>query len=637
MKILYIFFLFFSLNCYAEVPYKDRDLFKLDDCTYSEKYIENADDVKIYKGEIGTWAKTNRTFRTNEYEEYSWTIDIKNNSAVNRIRYTEEFFKKEITYAANTCESIGICNEPNKELEQSFFISSYNYPIVKLLTNELKYSYEINLEDKTVLYESANSLGKSKDQCERSNQTPQKRVKKKYSYENLDVQTYGTWTYSLRLDEDNGNTYQYPLDGIITLALEQYPIKGRSNDLLQTSNEHAFITATPEELFIVKLTDTGKGMFSATRPLTKKFVALLVDNQIIGVSIYDKYRRNIVYEYSKASEREKKIINWKVRFLDSEKIFIDLITGSVSWGKYDLSPIHFDKEWSKFYLDEKINNLFFPYSNVAVSLAGPPLEVGGEGFVELFSMPDPNQINESPIYENKDPNEIVAAASGSGFFINSDSNIITNNHVVDGCNSMKVLIDGIEYESDVIATDKTNDIALLKTKYENKDYFNISNEDVERSENVKAIGYGFGKNYSSDVKVTAGIVSSLAGFNDNYSEFQMDAAIQSGNSGGPVINDDGDLVGMSVSALNSAAVYEDTGTMPQNVNYAIKASTLKQFLDSNNTEYHLSKNSWFSFGGSSTSSINEKIDNAAVYLSCYMTYAEIEASMNEKAMFENIE
>ena len=252
-------------------------------------------------------------------------------------------------------------------------------------------------------------------------------------------------------------------------------------------------------------------------------------------------------------------------------------------------------------------------------------------------MPDPNQINESPIYENKDPNEIVAAASGSGFFINSDSNIITNNHVVDGCNSMKVLIDGIEYESDVIATDKTNDIALLKANYSNKDYFNISNEDVERSENVKAVGYGFGKSYSSDIKVTAGIVSSLAGFNDNYSEFQMDAAIQSGNSGGPVINDDGDLVGMSVSALNSAAVYEDTGTMPQNVNYAIKASTLKQFLDSNNTEYHLSKNSWFSFGGSSTSSINEKIDNAAVYLSCYMTYAEIEASMNEKAMFENIE
>ena len=334
MKILYIFFLFFSLNSYAEVPYKDRDLFKLDDCTYSEKY----------KGETGTWAKTNRTFRTNEYEEYSWTIDIKNNSAVNRIRYTEEYFKKEIIYAANSCENSGICNEPSKEWEESFFISSYNYPIVKLLTNELESSYEINLEDSTVLYESTNSfsLYKSKYQCEKSNQTPQKRVKKKYSYENLDVQTYGTWTYSLRLDEENGNTYQYPLDGIITLAFEQYPIKGRSNDLLQTSNEHAFITATPEELFIVKLTDTGKSMFSATRPLTKKFVALLVDNQIIGVSIYDKYRRNIVYEYSKASEREKIIINWKVRFLDSEKIFIDLITGSVSWGKYDLNPVHFD-------------------------------------------------------------------------------------------------------------------------------------------------------------------------------------------------------------------------------------------------------------------------------------------------------
>ena len=248
-----------------------------------------------------------------------------------------------------------------------------------------------------------------------------------------------------------------------------------------------------------------------------------------------------------------------------------------------------------------------------------------------------NFKNEEPFFVGNDPNELVSVASGSGFFINKDGNIITNDHVVDGCQVMKLIVDGKEYEATVVANDKTNDIALLKVDYKNNLYFRISEEDVERSENIKAIGYGFGKNYSSDVKVTAGIVNSLSGYNDNYSEFQMDAAIQSGNSGGPVINDEGDLVGMSVSALNSAAVYEDTGTMPQNVNDAIKASTLKQFLDSNNTEYHLSKKSWFSFGGSSTSSINEKIDNAAVYLSCYMTYAEIEASMNEKAMFENIE
>ena len=241
------------------------------------------------------------------------------------------------------------------------------------------------------------------------------------------------------------------------------------------------------------------------------------------------------------------------------------------------------------------------------------------------------------LFDGKNPEDVVQAASGSGFFINDSGYLVTNNHVVDGCSAMKVLIDGKEYQADVVATDNTNDIALLKSEFSNKDFFKINTEDVERSESVKAIGFGFGKSYSSDIKVTAGIVSSLAGFNDNYSEFQMDAAIQSGNSGGPVINESGDVVGMSVAALNSSAVFEETGTMPQNVNYAIKASTLKQFLDANNAEYKLSEDSWFSFGSASNSEINKKIDAAAVYLSCYMTYAEIEESMNKKAMFENVE
>ena len=244
---------------------------------------------------------------------------------------------------------------------------------------------------------------------------------------------------------------------------------------------------------------------------------------------------------------------------------------------------------------------------------------------------------DEPSFANKDPNEMISVASGSGFFINKLGNIITNDHVVEGCQVMKLVYDGNEYEAAVIATDKTNDIALLKTEYKNQNYFKISKDDVDRSQNIKAIGYGFGKNYSSDIKVTAGIVNSLSGYNDNYSEFQMDAAIQSGNSGGPVINESGDVVGISVAALDSLAVLEDTGTLPQNVNYAIKASTLKQFLNSKETKYFESNNSWFSFSSMSNKEINDLIDNAAVYLSCYMTYAQIEENMTNKVMFKNLD
>ena len=247
-----------------------------------------------------------------------------------------------------------------------------------------------------------------------------------------------------------------------------------------------------------------------------------------------------------------------------------------------------------------------------------------------------NITEEKPIYADKDPNELVAVASGSGFFINDLGNIVTNEHVVEGCNNMKIVIDGEEIEAEVIATDNVNDLALLKTEFKNNDYFKLSKDDVERSQPVKAVGYGFGKNYSSDIKVTAGIVNSLSGYNDNYSEFQMDAAIQSGNSGGPVINEEGQVVGVSVAALDSIAVLEDTGTLPQNVNYAIKTSTLKQFLNSKGINYEVSSNGFLSFFGNSNDSINDLIDDASVYLSCYMTYAQIEESMTTKVMFKDI-
>ena len=242
-----------------------------------------------------------------------------------------------------------------------------------------------------------------------------------------------------------------------------------------------------------------------------------------------------------------------------------------------------------------------------------------------------------PLYADKDPNELVSVASGTGFFINKLGNIVTNEHVVAGCNTMKIIIDGKEYDAEVVATDNVNDLALLTSTYENKDFFEIAKDDIERSQKVRAVGYGFGKSYSSDIKVTAGEVNSLSGYNDNYSEFQMDAAIQSGNSGGPVINESGTVVGVSVAALDSIAVLEDTGTLPQNVNYAIKASTLKQFLNAKDVEYSEASEGYFSFWGKSDADINNLIDSSSVYLSCLMTYAEIEENLTTKVMFENIE
>ena len=619
-----------------EEPYEERDYYRLDKCYYAAKYINNKSDATLYNAEIGNWKYYEDSFDSNDYEENSAIINIKTQTvSLLKIR-TDEDLKETIKQDEIMCNDYGHCyDQAVKTNIENHFIQSYNYPSIETIPYRMNSSYTINLDKSS--YVLNDILGKTLYQCQKSTYKKKFIDKKIYPYESLDIDTYGSWTNSLQLNEENGNINKYARDGIVSISLKPYPLSERGGDIPQISNEISLLLAKPEDLFKITLTDSGMNMFDDSKPVSKEFIGTVKDNQIIGVSIFDKLSRNLQYNYANADDSEKKLIDWKIRFLYTQKIYIDMPTGIFSWGRYRVSTKYEDKYWFQRYLDTEDHFPGLYYNQNTIAMLGAPLTFGGKGYVETFKMPDPDMIGKSNIFKDKNPDEVVQAASGSGFFINDSGYLVTNNHVVDGCSAMKVLIDGKEYQADVVATDNTNDIALLKSEFSNKDFFKINTEDVERSESVKAIGFGFGKSYSSDIKVTAGIVSSLAGFNDNYSEFQMDAAIQSGNSGGPVINESGDVVGMSVAALNSSAVFEETGTMPQNVNYAIKASTLKQFLDANNAEYKLSEDSWFSFGSASNSEINKKIDAAAVYLSCYMTYAEIEESMNKKAMFENVE
>tara|TARA_B100001057_G_scaffold418156_1_gene437229 strand:- start:163 stop:1218 length:1056 start_codon:yes stop_codon:yes gene_type:complete len=181
-----------------------------------------------------------------------------------------------------------------------------------------------------------------------------------------------------------------------------------------------------------------------------------------------------------------------------------------------------------------------------------------------------------------------AAISGTSFVINSEGYILTNAHVVGARKEMKITFRGVDYKATVISSDHVNDLAILKTELKNKSYFKFSKNDVEREDDISAIGYGFGKTFSSDVKVTRGIVSSLAGVANNYSQFQTDAAIQVGNSGGPILNKYSEVVGVAVAKLNTEAAYKESGTIAENVNFAIKVSTVKQFLGSNSVNFEVS-------------------------------------------------
>lgn len=199
--------------------------------------------------------------------------------------------------------------------------------------------------------------------------------------------------------------------------------------------------------------------------------------------------------------------------------------------------------------------------------------------------------------------------SGTSFLINSEGNLLTNAHVVGVRKDMLVSYKGDEFLAKVLAVDHVNDLAVLSTSLKSKKFLKLSINDVAREDNISALGFGFGKRYSSDVKATKGIVSALSGVANNYSHFQTDAAIQVGNSGGPVINDESFVVGIAVAKLNTEAAYKESGTIAENVNFAIKISTVKQFLDSNNISYELSDGAALD-----SKTRNEYIDDSVLYI-----------------------
>jgi len=192
-----------------------------------------------------------------------------------------------------------------------------------------------------------------------------------------------------------------------------------------------------------------------------------------------------------------------------------------------------------------------------------------------------------------------SAGSGSGFFVSGLGHVITNAHILDKCRRITVGDNGDnQTPAALINSDRRSDLALLKlgsletASVGAKSLIRklglkivplaahglLRAKDVELGEDVLVGGFPFGDYFSSSVKVTKGIVSSVRGIGDDAGQFQMDAAVQAGNSGGPIYDENGNIVGVVIAQLNKLRVAKAIGSLPENVNFGIKASTVRQFL-----------------------------------------------------------
>ena len=246
-------------------------------------------------------------------------------------------------------------------------------------------------------------------------------------------------------------------------------------------------------------------------------------------------------------------------------------------------------------------------------------------------------LNSSPIPKPKviqtdKPNKTYKVASGTGFYVSDEGHVITNHHVIDGCKDMKVHSKGRVLATRQIATDKQNDLALLKVAEAPSHVFALSNTSPFPLQEVIVAGFPFGDKYSSSLKFTQGIVSSLTGIGNNYSEIQIDAALQQGNSGGPIIDEYGNIIAVAVAKLDAKYMFDNFGIIPENTNFGVKVSAVRNLMDGNGVPFKAPNTAV-----PSRQELSRHATNGTVFLTCWMTMAQVEKLRSKKVMFENLE
>ncbi|RFB78918.1 serine protease [Methylovirgula sp. 4M-Z18] len=181
----------------------------------------------------------------------------------------------------------------------------------------------------------------------------------------------------------------------------------------------------------------------------------------------------------------------------------------------------------------------------------------------------------------KQPNE-KSISSGTGFFVNADGNVLTNAHVIEGCSTITVTSEpGTSSPGQVIARDMTNDLAVLKTTLKPGKVAGLR-APIRLGENVEAFGFPLAKILSSSGNFTLGNVTALSGIGDDNRLLQISTPVQPGNSGGPLLDQNGNVVGVVAAKLNVLKFIVATdGDIPQNINFAIKGSVAANFLEAN--------------------------------------------------------
>lgn len=176
------------------------------------------------------------------------------------------------------------------------------------------------------------------------------------------------------------------------------------------------------------------------------------------------------------------------------------------------------------------------------------------------------------------------SSSGTGFYVSTKGHVLTNQHVVDGCREITVAhVGAAPMKARLVAADAANDLAVLATETTPPEVPPLAVR-TRVGETVYAFGFPLSGLLATSGNFTVGNVTATAGLGDNTRELQISTPVQPGNSGGPLLDQFGNVAGVIVGKLNALKTASITSDIPQNVNFAIKTTTALAFLDANGIE-----------------------------------------------------
>lgn len=210
------------------------------------------------------------------------------------------------------------------------------------------------------------------------------------------------------------------------------------------------------------------------------------------------------------------------------------------------------------------------------------------------------------------PAAATRAGTGTGFYVNRQGHVLTNAHVVAKCRELTVSRQGsAPIPASVVKADASNDLAVLIAAPSPAVATFRAGRPVRAGEAVVAYGFPLTGTLSSGGTVTNGTINALSGLRDDSRYLQISAPVQPGNSGGPLLDTGGNVVGVVTSSLGGRFA-RTTGSLPQNINFALKADVARTFLEAAGVPVETT-------GGGrelSTPDIGEKARGFAVLIDC---------------------